>query len=100
MATQPDASGGLKGFLPELLDTITGGIKLVAAGELQKKYPGFSFGADNNLAVNAAGQVKPAAAPAKDATLGDKVGSALRNPIVLTALVVVGALVVAKLVRS
>jgi hypothetical protein len=94
MLTQADASGGA-GSSPVggLWDALAGGIKLVAAGELSRRY-GFSFGADGNVAVNADGTIKQAAAPSRDATAGDYIANALKNPLVLVGAVAALALVV------
>jgi len=98
--TQADPSGGV-GFFEklggDLLDTITGGLKVVAAGELAQKY-GFGFGAENYV-VDAEGNVRYAGAPAKPVNNADKAAEAIGNPIVIAALVAAGIVVTVLLLR-
>lgn len=96
MITQPDSSGGLGSFPGALLDTLTGGLKLVAAGELSRRY-GFSFGADGQIAVNEDGTIHAAAAPSQGVKVSEQLGNALGHPLVIAA-AVAGVVVVFALV--
>jgi hypothetical protein len=98
MLIEPDSSGGLGSFPRDLWETITGGLKAVAAGEISKRY---GYGSFSDLpTINANGQVKPAAAPSPGVSVGDQLGQALRNPFVMLAGGALLVLVVVKLVKG
>jgi hypothetical protein len=94
-----DASGGLGSFPSGLLDTLTGGLKLVTAGELAKKY-GFSFGADGQITSNANDGFKNAAAPGSAVTFTDQIADAMRNPLVMAVSVARVVTLIIVLVRK
>lgn len=99
MITQPDASGGLGSFSGTLLGELVGGLKLVAAGELSRRY-GYSFGADGQIAVNADGSILPSAAPSQSASIGDQLANSLSNPLVIAAGVAAVVVVIALVARN
>lgn len=94
MITQPDASGGLGSFSSGLLGTITGGLQLIAAGELSRRY-GFGFSADGTVAVDADGVVRDRSAPGREVTAGDQVSAVLNNPFVIVGAVALVAIIIA-----
>lgn len=98
MQVQPDATGGLKSFLPDLRGTLTKGLEYVVAGELSKRY-GFSFGADDTLNVNTHGDVTPKGKPAPTPSATDEAASLLKNPLIAAAVIAAAIAVVIAVVR-
>jgi len=94
MITQPDASGGFGSFGRDLLSTFTGGLQLVAAGELSKRY-GFGFSADGTIAVDADGVVRDRSAPAREVTAADQLGQLITNPFVIVGVLALVGIVIA-----
>lgn len=98
MITEQDASGGLGSFAGQLLGTLTGGLQLVAAGELSRRY-GFGFGADGTVAVDADGVVRDRSAPSREVTVGDRAAALFSNPFVIVGAIAGIALLIAAVRR-
>jgi len=89
MIQENDALGGAGSLLGDLRTIAVNGISRVVDGKLSKKYPLTAF--NENVAVNTAGEAKPAGAPAKDASAAGAALDALKNPVVIAVLVSVAA---------
>lgn len=84
-----DALGGSGSILQSLQVLAVNGLSRVIDGKLSRKYPLTSF--NENVAVNTAGEAKPAGAPAKDASAAGAALDALKNPVVIAVVVSVAA---------
>lgn len=102
MITQADASGGLGSFLPDLRSILTDGLRTLGNAEILKRY---GPGVFTDLPVVAAdGTVRHAGAPTPPPAPADQLGDTLRrwlsNPFVLVGVAILGAVVIARFVRS
>lgn len=86
-----DALGGAGSLGRGLQVLAVNGLARIIDGSLSKKYPLTSF--NEKVAVNTAGEVRPAGAPAKDTSAAAAAFDALKNPVVIA----VGVSVVASL---
>lgn len=81
MIQQNDAAGGAGSLKSDLLGIFVNGLSRVVDGKLSQKYPLTSF--NDNVTVNAAGDIKNANAPQADPTSFAAVKPILSNPYVI-----------------
>lgn len=91
-----DAAGGAGSLVQGLLGIAINGLSRAVDGKLSQKYPLTSF--NENVTVNAEGEVKPRSAPAANVKATSVAAGILSNPVVMSVAAVVGLGIVAFIV--
>jgi hypothetical protein len=79
MIQQNDSTGGAGSLLGSILGIAVNGLSTAVDGELSKKYPLTSM--NENLSVDAFGNLRPTGAPQNSVSFGQQVAGILTSPV-------------------